>query len=278
MLKKIETLLNNIKREKPLIFNLTNHVSMDFVANGLLSLGASPVMSNAVQETEDLIKHAGSVVINIGTLDEAFIQLCHKACHVANAFKIPIILDPVGVGASEYRTDTCLALLADHTISIIRGNASEIMALSGLPTRAKGVDSTAGSMDAIESATVLSKRYNAAVVVSGKTDIIVDHDLINHLECGSPLMPTVTGTGCLLSGVVAAFAAVEKNRFQAAMAATLFYGRCGEMAEKKSQGPGSFKYQFLDALYHTSMGPTFRTKVFFRLVWTKFKPKSGVYT
>jgi hydroxyethylthiazole kinase len=249
MFKKTKEMISHIKLEKPLVLNITNYVTMDFVANGLLSIGASPIMSKAEQEIEDLLKHTKAVVINLGTLNRDFITLCRHTCQIANQLNTPIVLDPVGAGASQYRTDTCMSLINEYNISIIRGNASEVMALSGSSHTAKGVDSMTESNHAIESAKIVSSRHDAAVVVSGKTDIIVDNESIDQLDRGSPFMPTITGTGCLLSAVIAAFHAIEKNRFEAAKMATLFYGICGEIAENKANGPGSFRTQFLDALH-----------------------------
>ncbi len=248
MFEKIRNVVTKIKEEKPLILNITNDVTMDFIANGLLSLGASPVMSKAQQEMDDLLQIANSVVINLGTLDEKFIALCEYVCGAANQLKKPIILDPVGAGASKYRTNSSLNLINNYDIAIIRGNASEIMSLSGASIQTKGVDSTAQSDLAVESAQRLSTHYDAAVVVSGATDIIVDINTMRQLNFGSPLMPQITGTGCLLSAIVGAFHAVENNRFDASVLATAFYGACGEKAEQKAQGPASFKIKFLDEL------------------------------
>lgn len=248
MFEKIKNVVAKIKEEKPLILNITNDVTMDFIANGLLSLGASPVMSKAQQEIDELLQLAHSVVINLGTLDEKFIALCEYVCGVANQLKKPIVLDPVGAGASHYRTNASLGLINNYDIAIIRGNASEIMSLSGVSMKTKGVDSTVQSDFALESAQKLSTLYDASVVVSGKVDIIVDVNHIRQLTYGSPLMPQITGTGCLLSAIVGAFHAVEKNRFDASVFATAFYGICGEKAARKVQGPASFKIQFLDEL------------------------------
>lgn len=249
MFQKMKEKINDIKYCNPLVLNITNYVTMDLIANGLLSLGASPIVSNTELEIEELLQHAKSVVINIGTLDEAFVSLCKRTCQMANRLNKPIVLDPVGAGASQYRTETCVSLLSDYSIAIVRGNASEIMALSGSLNKTKGVDSAAESHDAVESAKTLSKKYDTAIVVSGKMDVVVDADSISQHDRGSALMPYVTGTGCLLSAVVGAFHAIENNRFEAAKIATVFYGICGEIAEKKSNGPGSFRIQFLDALH-----------------------------
>lgn len=248
MLKKINHLLSEIKQKNPLILNITNDVTMDFVANGLLSLGASPVMSQSEKELDELIKIANAVVINIGTLNDKFVLLCERACSLANQLKKPIILDPVGAGATAYRTNTCLKLIKDYDIAIIRGNASEILSLSGSAMATKGVDSTLETEQAIESAKMLAVEHQLAIVMSGKTDVIIDADLIQLSQRGSSMMPTITGTGCLFTAVVAAFHAVEKNRWDSNIAATIFYGICGEIAEQTAKGPGSFKMNFLDAL------------------------------
>lgn len=248
MINQINNILRQIKNTNPLILNLTNMVTIDFIANGLLSLGASPLMSQAPQEMLELMQLTQALVINIGTLHEPFIELCHEACRLANQLNKPIILDPVGAGASLYRTEACQTLLKNYRIAIIRANASEVMALAGLSANTKGVDSTASSNTAVEFAQALSKCHDTTVCMSGKTDIIVDHHHIHSFSRGSELMPRVTGTGCLLSAVVGAFHAAHENRFNAAAAASLFYSICGEMAAKESAGPGSFKMNFLDAL------------------------------
>jgi len=248
MLTSINQHLQKIKLENPLILNMTNAVTIDFVANGLLSLGASPIMSKAQQEIDDLLKIAKSVVINIGTLNQAFVEICELTCANANKCNVPIILDPVGCGASHYRTEMSKKLIDQYQIAIIRGNASEILSLSSASTT-KGVDSTHQSEQAIATAQLLSKQYQTCIVISGKTDVIVDQDNINKINRGSSLMPKITGTGCLLSAVVAAFHATEENRFMAATHAVTFYGICGEMAAQNAVGPGSFKVNFLDALH-----------------------------
>ncbi len=248
MFQNVEMILEKIKRNRPLVLNITNYVTMDFVANGLLSLGASPVMSNALQEIKELVKLANVVVINIGTLDDAFIDLCEHVCTIANQFEKPIILDPVGAGASNYRTNACMKLLSNYEIAIVRGNASEILALNNAGFVTKGVDSTINSADVIECAQLLSKQYNTIVVMSGEIDVITDEISTQQFSYGSKMMSLITGTGCLLSAIVATFAATEGNLLTAAAAATVFYGICGETAAKNAAGPGSFRVNFLDAL------------------------------
>ena len=249
MFDTIHQIITRIKQTKPLVLNITNDVTMDFVANGLLCLGASPIMSKSMQESADLLKIASTVVINPGTLDDNFIALSEQVCLLANTLNKPIVLDPVGAGASLYRTSTCKRLLDTFDIAMLRGNASEIMALTGHARTTKGVDSTSETQHAIDSARVLAQTYHLTVVISGETDVVVDAHKVEQFDRGSPLMPLITGTGCLLSAVVSAFDAVHPNRFEAAAAATVFYGVCGELAANTALMPGSFKVAFLDALY-----------------------------
>ena len=248
MYTQINNLVTRIKNNNPLILNITNHVTMDFIANGLLCLGASPIMTLAKQELDDLLKISNGVVMNMGTLDDAFIDLCKTVCHAANRLGKPITLDPVGAGASQYRTQTCLDLLECFNVSIIRGNASEIMALSGTGHHTKGVDASIATQYAIESGQSLASHYDLVVAISGPTDAVIEANQVQLSERGSPLMPMVTGSGCLLSAVISAFDAVHDNRYEAVSAAVNFYGVCGEIAAEKANGPGSFKPYFLDAL------------------------------
>lgn len=222
---------------------------MDFVANGLLCVGASPIMSRAIPDASQLLSIVSSVVINPGTLDDAFMQLGKTVCLIANQLNKPIILDPVGAGANTYRTDYCRDLLHQFDIAIVRGNASEIMALAGHTKNTKGVDSTSETEQAIDSAKTLLNKKNLTVVISGKTDAIVNAQQVLLFNRGSPLMPLITGTGCLLSAVVAAFHAIHPESFEAAAAATLFYSICGEVAARSATTPATFKTAFLDALY-----------------------------
>lgn len=248
MFENVEVSLKKIREQRPLILNITNVVTMDFIANGLLSLGASPVMCKAKQELEDLIRLASIVVINIGTLDEYFIDFCHAVCTLANKMQKPIVLDPVGAGASRYRTDVCQVIMQNFQLAIVKGNASEVMALAGDRGLTRGVDASVESEQALMSAQFLVNKHNVCVAVSGKSDLIVYKNAVSRFTRGSMLMPQVVGTGCLLSAVAAAFHAVNPDVFQAVSSAVYFYGVCGELASLKANMPGSFKTAFLDAL------------------------------
>lgn len=248
MYEQIRKLVSQIKIHRPLVVNITNQVTMTFVANGLLSLGASPIMTQSTDEIEDLLHIADVVVVNIGTLDRQFIHLCEQVCAIANQLGKPLILDPVGAGASSYRTQTCLDLMKQFHFTLIRGNASEIMALAGVSQNTKGVDSHSTTDYAIESAQLLALQNELIVVISGQTDAIVDASNTRLFKGGSSLMPMVTGSGCLLTAVIGAFCAIHPNQYDAASAAIEFYAHCGELAGQQASGPGSFMPHFLDAL------------------------------
>ncbi|RUR10301.1 hydroxyethylthiazole kinase [Legionella septentrionalis] len=247
-------LISQVQNKNPLILNITNYVSMEFVANGLLCMGASPVMSHSLEDASALAHFAAAVVINIGTLDADFMELADSICQAATQKNIPLILDPVGAGATAARTTACWQLLDSYPFAVIRGNASEIKALAGRQGLTKGVDSTEDSRTALVAAQQLARQKNLVVVASGATDLIVHPGAQQLIEGGSALMPLVTGSGCLFTAVVAAFCAVHSDYFAAAVAAARFYGRCGELAARTAPGPGSFKMQFLDHLYQVAQG------------------------
>lgn len=247
MINLIQTARSNIKEKKPIVLCLTNYVTMDFMANSLLALGAAPIMSCDDHELEELINISHSVYLNIGTLDNAFITRCHKAALIAKSCGKPVILDPVGAGASFIRTQGAQTLMP--FADIIRGNASEIMSLIDMQTTTAGVESTQTTHVAKESADALAKQLDCTVVVSGQEDYITNGKQQASLHGGSPLMPLITGMGCTLTAVIAAFRGVLPDSFQAGLLATAYFGMCGELAEQKSTLPGSFKTAFMDALY-----------------------------
>ena len=240
--------LETLRAQSPLVHNITNFVVMNFTANALLAIGASPVMAHAVEEVEDMVSIAGALVINIGTLSPQWVDGMKQAMKKAADLNKPIILDPVGAGATPYRNRVLTELLNIASPTIIRGNASEIMALAGSNIKTKGVDSTARSTDSLEAAVALSKRYGAVVSVSGATDVIVNGDKIAYVENGVALMTRITGMGCSASAIAGAFAAIEKDAFHAAVCAATMMGVCGELAYEKATLPGSFQIAFLDAL------------------------------
>jgi hydroxyethylthiazole kinase len=241
-----------IREQSPVIHNITNFVVMNNTANALLALGASPVMAHAEEEVEEMVNIAGALVINIGTLSRYWIPSMLRAVHHAHRNKIPIVLDPVGAGATAYRTQTSRELLEAVPITIIRGNASEIMALVNSGSMTKGVDSSALSEDALDAARRLHDTYGSVVCVSGETDYILAGADVTKVQNGHILMTKVTGLGCTASALCGAFAAVNGNFALAAAEAMAVMGIAGEMSAMKSFGPGSMQVNFLDALYRLS--------------------------
>jgi hydroxyethylthiazole kinase len=237
-----------LRQECPLVHNITNYVVMSLSANVLLALGASPAMVHAVEEVEDFVSISSALVVNIGTLSPAWVDAMQRAAARAVALGKPWVLDPVGCGATPYRTRVAAAL-AQQQPTIIRGNASEILSLAGAAAAGgKGVDSTAGSEAAVSAALALSKRTGAVVAVTGAIDYVSDGQEVIAIDSGATLMTLSTGFGCALSASVAAFAAVAPP-LQAASAALAVYGAAGKYAAARCKGPGHLPAELCDALY-----------------------------
>jgi hydroxyethylthiazole kinase len=241
--------VEEIRRKSPVVHNITNYVAMNSSANALLSIGASPVMAHALNEVEDMVAIAGALVINIGTLSDPWILAMLGAVRRAKDRNLPIILDPVGAGATPYRTNTAKQLLLEVPPAIIRGNASEIMALMDEGTKTKGVDSSADSHAALDAARHLNTTYGSVVCISGETDFIVSGNDITRIMNGHPLMTRVTALGCAASSLCGAFAAVNHAYAEAAAQAMAVMGIAGEIAAQDVPGPGSLQVRFLDALF-----------------------------
>ena len=269
--KNIFDRVSTLKKLSPLVHNVTNLVSMQNIANVLLAIGAPPLMAHAPQELEDIlsIPHSKALILNIGTLDEQWIKSFQAAQELAIIKKIPIVLDPVGAGASSLRTETALKILS-RGVSVVRGNASEIMALVDRNIITKGVETTTGSHSAENIARYISKQYSCVVVVSGQTDIIVNGDQIFYVEKPKKTFLTkVTGMGCAITSVIGGFAAAAKHEFETRKEMTnesisreflrelFFYAACDAMitfavaseeAMHNTDGPGSFFPKLLDNL------------------------------
>jgi hydroxyethylthiazole kinase len=241
-----------IRQQAPVVHNITNYVVMNNTANALLALGASPVMAHAREEVEEMVNIASALVINIGTLSESWIYSMFKAVVQARKKGIPIIIDPVGAGATTFRTKTARDLISQDPPTIIRGNASEIMALYDDKSKTRGVDSAALSDSAIATAQKLSEIHKCVVCVSGATDYIVEGARTIKVRNGHQLMTRVTGLGCTASALCGAFAAVEKSVLAATVKAMAVMGIAGEMAAEKAAGPGSLQMHFLDNLFNLS--------------------------
>lgn len=244
-------LLQKIRKNAPLVLNITNYVVMNSSANILLALGASPVMAHSRREVEEMAAIAGALVLNIGTLSVQWVEAMLLAAKSANRSGIPVILDPVGAGATAYRSQAVQAILSETTVSVIRGNASEVLSLAVADVKTKGVDSSiAVSGEIVDAVGAIARQHGCIVAVSGETDLITDGDRMLRVANGVPLMTRVTGLGCGLSAVVGAFSAVADADLLTTVAAALgFYGICGELALEVSDRPGSFYVAFLDALF-----------------------------
>ena len=246
----ISTSIAAVRAKSPLVHNITNFVVMNNTANALLAIGASPVMAHWVSEVEDMVAIADALVINIGTLDEQWVESMIRAGVAAHNKGIPIIIDPVGAGATRARTTAALEIIKQCHSTIIRGNGSEIMALVDANIRSKGVDSSAQSGDALSAAQRLATECGAVVVISGATDYITDGKEIFTVEGGSPIMTSVTGMGCTSTAIIGAFAAVVTSPIIAATAAMAVMSLAGERAAVHSAGNGTMQVNFLDELFN----------------------------
>ena len=250
-----------VRTASPLVHSITNFVVMNVTANALLAAHASPLMAHAAEEMDDITDIDAALVLNIGTLDPSWLESMELAGKLMRAKGKPVVLDPVGAGASRLRTEASLRLLDMVRPQIVRGNASEIMALASEIRRAerlpsssagtpasKGVDSLNDSRDAVDSASLLAERFGCVVSISGQRDFISDGKTVLTVDGGSPLMPLITGMGCSASAVTGAYAACSEPLVAAAAAMAVF-ASAGEKAAKKAAGPGTFLPHFLDELY-----------------------------
>jgi hydroxyethylthiazole kinase len=240
--------LEDMRAKRPLVQNITNYVAMTVSANVLLALGASPAMVHAVEEVEDFVAIADALAVNIGTLSPPWVEAMRAAVKRANALGKPWVLDPVGCGATAYRTQVA-GELAGLKPSVIRGNASEIMSLAGqVGAGAKGVDSTTPAEYATSAAAALAQRTGSIVAITGETDYVSDGTTLIAVRAGHALMPLSTALGCSLSAVSAAFTAVRPPR-EAAVAALAVFGAAGSIAAERCRGPGHLPAEICDALH-----------------------------
>jgi hydroxyethylthiazole kinase len=239
-----------LRAQGPLVQCLTNSVSTNFMANGLLAVGASPAMVDNPEEAGMFAGIAGAVLVNLGTPTAAQVEAMRAATAEARAKGTPWVLDPVAVGALPWRSRVAVELLR-HRPAIIRGNASEIIGLAGLGSGGRGVDSAAGAAAAVPAALALLT-HATAVSASGPVDHVLgrvaNEVVLVRVAGGSALLPRVTATGCLLGAVAAAYAAVAPDPFTALVAAHTHFAVAAELAAARATGPGSFAVAFLDAL------------------------------
>lgn len=242
-----------VRARAPLVHNITNLVVINLNANALLAAGASPVMAHAHEEVADMAGIAQALVVNIGTLDPYWVRSMELAILAAGKRGIPVVLDPVGAGATPYRNQAIERLLAAGAPTVIRGNGSEIMSTAGAAIRTRGVDSSAAANDALGAAQALVQRTQGAVCVSGATDHVLDAQRRwSRLANGHEWMTRITGVGCSATALVGAFCAVQPDAWRATTAAMALLGVAGEMAGQQAQaagrGVGSMQALLLDAL------------------------------
>lgn len=242
-------ILSRIRTARPIVHSVTNYVVMNSTANVLLAMGASPIMAHAMEEMADITTIAHSVVINIGTLSPSWIESMMLAGRLATMAAKPLVLDPVGAGATKLRTRTVQSIIESSVPTVIRGNASEILSLSPQGGTTRGVDSIHTTEDALDAARGIASALSTVIAVTGERDVVTDGGNSLIVANGHPLLGYVTGTGCAASVVVAAFLAEESDPVIASAAALAFFGLAGEKAAKDAPEPGSFWVKVLDALY-----------------------------
>ena len=250
---RAEEVLRRLGDERPLVHHITNYVSVSLVANVTLCTGALPVMAHAHEEVEEMSSLASVLVLNIGTLDPDQIESMLLAGRRANERGMPVILDPVGAGATSFRTKTAERLLSELEISAVCGNAGEVATLAGLSAEVRGVESLSG--DAKEAAERAAGALGVTVAATGKTDYVSDGERTLAIENGHPLLGRVVGSGCASTAVVGCFAAAGGGDPETVAEALAFFGRAGEVAAEGADGPGTFEPRLLDKLARLTSEP-----------------------
>jgi len=240
--------LRQIRQRRPLIHQITNYVVMNETANATLALGALPVMAHAAQEVEEMVSAADALVLNIGTLSTPWIDAMLAAGRAANAHGVPVVLDPVGAGATSFRTRSAKRILAEVEVAVLRANAGEVASLVGLSADVRGVESVGAGMDPAELARHAAQSLGVTVAVTGRIDHVSDGQCSVAVANGHPMLATITGTGCIASALTGCFLAVAESRLHAVVEALVALGIAGEDAAQGAAGPGSFQVNLFDAL------------------------------
>jgi len=239
-----------IREKRPLVHSITNFVVMNETANAILCLGGLPIMAHAVEEVEEMVGISSALVLNIGTLTPKWIDAMELAGKAANRKGIPVILDPVGAGATKLRTDSSRRLLSSVRISIVRGNAGEVATLAGIAAEVRGVESIGASASPEQIARQFASTYGCTVAITGAVDTVSDGNRTALISNGHAMLGKVVGTGCMSSVMVGSFAAVQPDPFAAAVGGLVTFGIAGEMAAKVSgDRPGTFHVELYNALY-----------------------------
>jgi hydroxyethylthiazole kinase len=241
-------LLEKVRTDRPLVHNITNHVVMNLTANALLATGASPVMAHAIEEVEDMASIASALVLNIGTLSPRWVEAMLLAGRKATTRGIPVVLDPVGAGATPYRTRTSLAILDEVRVTVLRGNASEVRACAGMAGTTRGVDSSSTVSEAEQAARDIAASRSLTAAVTGPEDVVTDGRTTLVVRNGHPLLGSVTGMGCTATALIGAFAACGTDPVLSTASALAFFGLAGERAAEEARGPGSFQVALMDSL------------------------------
>ena len=241
-----------LRVRKPLVHNLTNYVVMNETANAILALGALPVMAHAREEVEEMVGLAGALVLNIGTLDAPWVESMLLAGRAAGERGVPIVLDPVGAGATRYRTETAKRLLDELDVTVLRGNAGEVATLVGVEAEVRGVESIGAGAEAAELAREAARTLGVVASVTGAVDHVSDGERVAAIANGHPLLGSVTGTGCMSTALTGCFLAAREGAWEAAAEALVAFGVAGEDAAASAAGPGSFHAGLYDALAHLS--------------------------
>jgi hydroxyethylthiazole kinase len=244
------TTLRTLREQKPLVHQITNYVVMNETANATLALGALPVMAHAGQEVEEMARLASSLVLNIGTLSEHWVDAMLLAGGVASERRIPIVLDPVGAGATAYRTVTAHRILELVDVTVLRGNLGEVATLVGAQAEVRGVESIGAGITAAEVARTAARTFGVVASVTGPVDHVSDGNRVLAVANGDPLLATVTGTGCMSSALTGCFLAAKPGEpLEAAAEALAAFGAAAEDAARGAGGPGTFHARLYDALY-----------------------------
>jgi hydroxyethylthiazole kinase len=243
------TTLRQLRERRPLVHQITNYVVMNETANATLALGALPVMAHAREEVEEMVGLAGALVLNIGTLSPHWVEAMIAAGQAANAGRTPVVLDPVGAGATGYRTDTTRRILAEVEVTVLRGNQGEVATLVGVDAEVRGVESIVAADDAAELARLAGRNLGLVASVTGPVDHVSDGERVLAVANGHELLATVTGTGCMSSAITGCFLAAKRHEpLEAAAEALAAFGVAAEDAARDAKGPGTFHVNLYDAL------------------------------
>lgn len=248
IISQLGKLIDEVRSKRTLIHHITNYVTVNDCANVVLAIGANPVMADDPQEVEDMVSICNALVINIGTLNERTVSSMIKAGKKANMLNIPVVLDPVGVGATPFRFQSAKALLEQISFTIIRGNMAEIKVIAGLEAERAGVDSLEEETDGVNIAKALAKKLGCVIAITGKVDIVSDGIECYEIANGDMALTRLTGTGCMSSSLVGSFVGASGKPLLSAIAGIAIMGIAGEIAAKASSGLGTFKMALMDSI------------------------------